>query len=325
MNQGPFLFLAAFFALASSWFAFVLTPQAQTGRLQRTNTLGVAALYPVARPGLARRGLEFYRANGCAHCHSQQIGQTATLCNVMLTDPGTNQGTLLAALIKVNTNWAEAGAQAWLGAKPLPQLVLQGLKRTDADTAAKTLTTNGAKAAVWIVPVGPDIARGWGKRRSVAEDFLYDCPVMLGAQRIGPDLANVGARLPDPNWHLRHLYAPQQEVKRSLMPPYRFLFEKRKLKEHQARSPDALVWPDKSDPALGWEILPKPEARALAAYLLSLHADAPLFDAPLTVPPVASAAPATNAPAAADTGATNAPPPTPPSTNTTTTANTATK
>ena len=47
---------AAFFALASSWCGFVLTPQLQIGRLQQTNTIGGTTMtYPVARPGLARR------------------------------------------------------------------------------------------------------------------------------------------------------------------------------------------------------------------------------------------------------------------------------
>jgi len=34
MNYGPLIFLAAFFALAGSWFGFVLTPQIQVGQLQ---------------------------------------------------------------------------------------------------------------------------------------------------------------------------------------------------------------------------------------------------------------------------------------------------
>ena len=59
---------------------------------------------------------------------------------------------------------------------------------------------------------GPDIERGWGKRRSVAEDYLFDSPVMLGSRRVGPDLANVGIRQPDANWHLLHLYDPRLEV-----------------------------------------------------------------------------------------------------------------
>ena len=100
MNYGPLIFLAAFFALAGSWCGFVLTPQLQIGRLQQTNTLGTAATtYPVARPGLARQGLQVYRANGCACCHSQQVGQTVTILEITLTDAGTNQSSTIAALL----------------------------------------------------------------------------------------------------------------------------------------------------------------------------------------------------------------------------------
>ncbi len=66
MNYGPLLFLAAFFALASSWFGFVLSPQLQIGQLRQTNSVPNGETYPVARPGLARQGLDIYRANGCA-------------------------------------------------------------------------------------------------------------------------------------------------------------------------------------------------------------------------------------------------------------------
>ena len=48
MNYGPLIFLAAFFALASSWFGLVLTPQMQVGQMQQTNTMVVAMTYPVS-------------------------------------------------------------------------------------------------------------------------------------------------------------------------------------------------------------------------------------------------------------------------------------
>jgi len=130
---------------------------------------------------------------------------------------------------------------------------------------------------------------------------------MLGSQRIGPDLANVGGRLPDPKWHLLHLYAPRLQVKESMMPPYRFLFEKRRIE--RVRSPDALVLPPELAPEPGYEILPKTEATALVAYLTSLRADAPLFVAPVTVAETAPES-TTNAPAGSITNspaATNSP------------------
>jgi cytochrome c oxidase cbb3-type subunit 2 len=194
----------------------------------------------------------------------------------------------------------------------LPQPVVRGVTKAAADTDFAALVAAGAKAELWVQPIGPDIGRGWGKRRTVAEDFLFDSPVLLGSQRIGPDLANVGARLPDANWQLRHLYAPQHEVKGSTMPPFRFLFETRRIE--RTRSSDALDLPADLAPAPGYEVVPKREAKTLVAYLLSLRADAPIFPTPMSVPAEPAAAgtnaPATNAPAAAGTtnaAATNSP------------------
>jgi len=41
-----------------------------------------------------------------------------------------------------------------------------------------------------------DIDRKWGERRSAPRDYLFDRPVQLGKERMGPDLANVGKRAP---------------------------------------------------------------------------------------------------------------------------------
>jgi cytochrome c oxidase cbb3-type subunit 2 len=139
----------------------------------------------------------------------------------------------------------------------------------------------------------------------VAEDFLFDSPVMPGSQRVGPDLANIGIRQPDANLHLLHLYAPQTQVKGSTMPPYRFLFEKRRIRLQP--SPEALVLPAEVAPPTGYEVVPKPAAQALTAYLVSLRANAPLFSAPLTVPTAAAPYNGTNSPAAPGTTTTNAP------------------
>ena len=306
MNHGPLIFLGAFFALACSWFGLILKPQMQIGHLQQTNTVGTGATYPLDRAGLARQGAEVYRKNGCVYCHSQQVGQTATVCDVVLAESGTNLPALQATLLKIKPGQTEAGAGELIA--KVPQQVLQGVGKAEADAALKALKAAGAKAELWIIPVGPDIARGWGKRRTVAEDFLFDSPVMLGSQRIGPDLANAGARLPVADWQLRHLYDARIEVPGSVMPPYRFLFEKRKVGRFP--SPEALILPASFAPAPGYEIVPKPEAKMLAAYLLSLNADAALYETPVTL---ASAAPApTNAPSAMATnaatgGTTNAP------------------
>ena len=151
---------------------------------------------------------------------------------------------------------------------------------------------------------GADIVRGWGKRYTVAQDYLDDQPVMLGHSRIGPDLANVGVRLPDDEtrtnlvWHLKHLYNPRLTSPGSIMPSYSFLFETRPVRSGK-RSPDALELTGQFAPEPGLEIVPKAEAKALVAYLFSLQAETSLFESPIPAP--ASAAGDTNAPPVAGT------------------------
>jgi cytochrome c oxidase cbb3-type subunit II len=118
---------------------------------------------------------------------------------------------------------------------------------------------------------GTDIDRGWGIRRTVAQDYLRDRPALIGSLRVGPDLANIGVRQPVAKWHYQHLYDPKKVVPGSMMPPYKFLFEKRKSASDR---PDA--WTQD-----GYEIVPTEDAEALVAYLLSLQSQAPVLEAPL--------------------------------------------
>ncbi len=157
--------------------------------------------------------------------------------------------------------------------------------------------------------VGPkgfssDFERGWGERRTVAADYLFDQPVMAGSQRIGPDLANVGLRQLGDNFLLLHIYNSQitaPDGKKSNMPSYPYLFEKRKI--GRAVSVDALKLPEKFASEPGYEIVPRQEARALVAYLRSLKANAPLFELPSLTPSTNVVEETTNAPAATDTNA----------------------
>ncbi|MCW5551632.1 MAG: cbb3-type cytochrome c oxidase subunit II [Verrucomicrobiae bacterium] len=288
MKSSATVFLAAFLALAASWGGFVLAPQIQLGRSVQTVPLGSASLYPLARPGLAQQGLQVYRANGCVYCHTQQIGQEGAQADIYLAEAGTNVAATLAAITKINPEMAKPEVLS-----NLPRKIVEVADMNAAEPVVRELKAGGGRVEPVIVANGPDIARGWGKRRTVAQDYLQDYPVQLGTRRVGPDLANVGMRWTDPNWHYRHLYAPASALQDSKMPPYRYLFERRRM--GQVASPDALQLTGEWAPPAGYEIVPKAEARALVAYLLSLRADAPLFEAPLT-PPAGNTAP-TNAPA----------------------------
>lgn len=126
---------------------------------------------------------------------------------------------------------------------------------------------------------GADLDRGWGQRRTVSRDYLHDRPVLLGTMRTGPDLTNIGQRQTSVDWHLNHLYNPQTTSKGSIMPPFRYLFEQRRIDGEP--SPDALNLTGEFAPPAGYEIVPGAEAKALVAYLLSLKSNAPLPEAPL--------------------------------------------
>jgi cytochrome c oxidase cbb3-type subunit 2 len=127
---------------------------------------------------------------------------------------------------------------------------------------------------------GADIARGWGKRRTVSRDYLYDKPVMLGTSRTGPDLTNIGERQPSTEWHYAHLYNPQITSKGSIMPPHPFLFEKRKIGSGVA-STNALKLSGEFAIEAGYEVVPKDSARQLVEYLRSLKTSVDLPEAPL--------------------------------------------
>ena len=258
MKNGFWIFLAAFIALGGSWCGFVLAPVHQLGGARQTTILNSTDTYPLQRTGDATLGLQVYRANGCATCHTEQVRQTGIACEVVLTDAGKNPEAV--------TNLVSS-------------LVLTNLTKEDADKFADKITAAGGKVEVHIAATGPDIARGWGMRQSVAEDYLYDLPVQLGSLRAGPDLSNVGMR-GDLNSQLIHLFTPKSTAKGSTMPPFRYLFVVRKI--GNVPSPEALEFPKEFAPPAGYEIVPTPEAKQLAAYLLSLRANAPLYSAPIS-------------------------------------------
>jgi cytochrome c oxidase cbb3-type subunit 2 len=140
------------------------------------------------------------------------------------------------------------------------------------------------------VSFAPDAKRGWG-RATVAGDYAYDTPHLLGTMRTGPDLMNIGARQPSEQWHLGHLYQPRAYAPGSIMPGYPFLFEARQT---PAPGEVAVTLPPGYAPA-GKTVVATQDALDLVAYLKSLDR---------SYPAVASTA-AASAPA---TGPTRSPP-----------------
>ncbi|MEX2580637.1 MAG: cbb3-type cytochrome c oxidase subunit II [Verrucomicrobiales bacterium] len=107
---------------------------------------------------------------------------------------------------------------------------------------------------------GPDMWRpGWGGREEEGlaretrpSDYANEGVALLGYQRIGQDLSNVGHRITDRETMHRHLYDPRSLDRDGGMPAYKHLYKE---------SP------------YGKEPVPTDRAQALVDYLLSLKKD----------------------------------------------------
>jgi len=111
------------------------------------------------------------------------------------------------------------------------------------------------------LPVDKNYGRG-----SLAEDYALESPPMLGTQRTGPDLSNVGVRQPSEIWNLIHLYNPRAVVSTSVMPSYPWYFEH--VPDTSDRT-DTVPVPKEFVPE-GKLVIASKEAKALVAYLQTL-------------------------------------------------------
>lgn len=118
----------------------------------------------------------------------------------------------------------------------------------------------------------------WGARPSMASDYYYSkqrldvwrqSPSVLGSERTGPDLTDVGRRQPGQEWHLLHMYNPRIVVKESIMPAYPWLFDEKY--ESELAADDVVVpVPEQFLRAKGKKVVATPELMDLIAYLQSL-------------------------------------------------------
>ncbi|MBD5778420.1 cbb3-type cytochrome c oxidase subunit II [Pelagicoccus sp. NFK12] len=129
-----------------------------------------------------------------------------------------------------------------------------------------------------IAVTGTDIERGWGDRQSMPLDYIDQSPVFTGYNRVGPDLANVGTRRTEAGWHYLHFYNPEITSPGSNMPPFAFLFEKRKIVGEASNR--ALDLPEGFRVEEGYEIVPSADADALVAYMLALSQAYEIEEAP---------------------------------------------
>ena len=103
-------------------------------------------------------------------------------------------------------------------------------------------------------------------RPSAPGDFAYQTPELLGSERTGPDLTNVGERQPSTVWQYIHLYNPRAVVPQSIMPAFTWLFE---VVDQAPPGVTPVALPTAYAPPQG-VVVPTPDAQALVAYLLAL-------------------------------------------------------
>ncbi|MEO6926014.1 MAG: cytochrome c [Rhodanobacter sp.] len=103
-------------------------------------------------------------------------------------------------------------------------------------------------------------------RPSAPGDFVYQTPELLGSERTGPDLTNVGTSKPSDVWQYIHLFDPRAVVPESIMPNFKFLF---RVVNEVPPGETAVPVPAAFAPATG-KVIPTQQAKALVAYLLSL-------------------------------------------------------
>ena len=166
------------------------------------------------------------------------------------------------------------------------ETIAVGANVSDASKARNFLSSAGASVDVQVRFNGEDLeqdkfsnpdGRGWGKRRSVARDYLFVERPMLGSVRIGPDLSNVGTRLTRSTL-MRLLLDPKSIRRNSKMPQHRFLFEV--VEYGDGENVITLKDGDKET-----YYKPTKDAEALVDYLLSLKsANYPLDEAPVNQP-----------------------------------------
>lgn len=120
-----------------------------------------------------------------------------------------------------------------------------------------------------------DMDKMWGSRPSISADYAdikrqdlwRNTATLMGTERTGPDLINVGNRQPSLEWNLVHLYNPRAVVSESIMPAYPWLFE---IRENVGLDDVVVAVPEEFMGGKKGKVVATEDALNLVAYLQSL-------------------------------------------------------
>ena len=155
----------------------------------------------------------------------------------------------------------------------------------EAYLGKKSFIANGCVACHTQQVRNVDMDNVWGGRPGIPADyagisrtdFWTNTATLMGTERTGPDLTNIGSRQPSLAWNLLHLYQPRAVVEKSIMPAYPWLFE---VKNELGEKDVEVVVPDAYRKGISGRIVATQEALQLVAYLQSLK-QTPLPDGKL--------------------------------------------
>ena len=155
----------------------------------------------------------------------------------------------------------------------------------EAYLGKKSFIANGCVACHTQQVRNVDMDNIWGSRPGIPADyagisrtdFWRNTATLMGTERTGPDLTNIGSRQPSLAWNLLHLYQPRAVVEKSIMPAYPWLFE---VKNELGEKDVEVVVPDAYRKGISGRIVATQEALLLVAYLQSLK-QTPLPDGKL--------------------------------------------
>ncbi len=155
---------------------------------------------------------------------------------------------------------------------PLPNAIPLTVNETNGKNS---FIANGCVACHTQQVRNIDMDKMWGSRPGIAADyagikrtdFWRNTATLMGTERTGPDLTNVGNRQSSLAWNLLHLFQPRAVIEKSIMPAYPWLFV-----EVDSVSKDQIevVIPDKYAKGIKGKIIATKEALDLVAYLQSL-------------------------------------------------------
>lgn len=145
----------------------------------------------------------------------------------------------------------------------------------EEELGKRSFIANGCVACHTQQVRNVDMDKMWGDRPGIPADyagitrtdFWRNTATLMGTERTGPDLTNIGTRQPSMAWNLLHLYQPRAVVGTSIMPAYPWMFE---VKQEIDSNDVEIIVPDEFRTGIVGKIIAKKEAIYLVNYLQSL-------------------------------------------------------